>query len=444
MSSFRAPVRQHGRGSREDGHRAHEARKSAAQDTARTSKACDDDEPSGRTRKSGRGKSLRCSHGHRHRQGSRAEEDQAQHPRCQEVPARDVHGRPRGQEELAEFLGEVETFLSVLAPGLLARPLLEWAAAFRDQPIVLSDVEAYEAAHGNPFDWNLKEVSEALGPRLHKVCKGSAGVKLKVVLKIDGLNAWRVLAFWFQARSTNDSMSLLTMIMNPDRAKDLNDMMNKFDRWDAPIRDYEMKFEKDDISDKVRQAALLAMAPEAVVQNRLAGRRDLDNYAKVRCMIDDMIRNKREPRGAIKLSGGGNQPPPDVDQLKLRSMTSDFAEESSEGGSDTSSVQNLAESLSAIVESLNSPSKGKGKGKGKKGQWAQDSSTGGHWQGTSQNVAGNRQPWPQPKEAGRAIEKPKEKGKGKGKSGGKAKGKGKGLKCYVCGGIGHPARLCPV
>ena len=27
---------------------------------------------------------------------------------------------------------------------------------------------------GNPFDWNLKEVSEALGPLLHKLRKGSA------------------------------------------------------------------------------------------------------------------------------------------------------------------------------------------------------------------------------------------------------------------------------
>ena len=138
------------------------------------------------------------------------------------------------KKSFAEFLGEVETYLSVLAPGLSARPLLEWAAAFRDWPIVSSDVEAYEA-----------------GPLLYKVCRGS-GVKLKAVLKIDGLNAWRVLAFWFQARSTNDSMSLLTMIMKPDRAKDLTDMMNKLDRWDAQIRDYEMKFEKDDISDKMR------------------------------------------------------------------------------------------------------------------------------------------------------------------------------------------------
>ena len=156
----------------------------------------------------------------------------------------------------------------------------------------------------------------------------------------------------------------------------------------------------------MHQAALFVVPPEAVVENRLPGRRDLDNYAKVRCIIDDMIRDKTEARGAIKLSGGGNQPSPDVDQLKLRGMTLDLTEESSEGGSDTSS-QKLAESLSVIGETLNSASKGKSKGKGKMVQWAQDSSTGGQWQGTSQNVAGNRQPWPHLKEAGRAALKAK-------------------------------------
>ena len=106
---------------------------------------------------------------------------------------------------------------------------------------------------------------------LHKVCKGNIGVKLKTVMRTDGFNAWRVLACWFQARSTNDSMSLLTMIMKPDRGKDLSDMMNKLDLWDALIRDCEMKFVKDVISDKMRQASLFAMAPEAVVDNRLLG-----------------------------------------------------------------------------------------------------------------------------------------------------------------------------
>ena len=107
---------------------------------------------------------------------------------------------------------------------------------------------------------------------------------------------------------------------------------------------------------KMRQAALFAMAPEAVVENRLAGRRDLDNYAKVRCMIDDMIRDKREARGAI-------QPPPDVDQLKLREMTSDFAEESSEGGGDTSSVQKLADSFKCNCRIAQLCFKGKGQRK---------------------------------------------------------------------------------
>ena len=49
-------------------------------------------------------------------------------------------------KSFAEFLGEVETYLSVLAPGLLARPMLELAAALRDQAVVTSDVEAYEVA----------------------------------------------------------------------------------------------------------------------------------------------------------------------------------------------------------------------------------------------------------------------------------------------------------
>ena len=62
-----------------------------------------------------------------------------------------------------------------------------------------------------------------------------------------------------------------------------------------------MKFEKDDISDKMRQAPLFAVAPDAVVENMLAGRRDLDNYAKVRCMIDDMIRDKRGCEGSHQI-----------------------------------------------------------------------------------------------------------------------------------------------
>ena len=83
------------------------------------------------------------------------------------------------------------------------------------------------------------------------------------------------------------------MILNLDRAKDLSDTMNKLDRWDALIRDSDV-FDKDDISDK--------NAPNSTVRFGLAGRRDLGNCVEIRCMIDEMIRDKREARGAIRLT----------------------------------------------------------------------------------------------------------------------------------------------
>ena len=53
------------------------------------------------------------------------------------------------KKSFAVFLGEVEPYLSVLAPGLVARPLLKCAASFRDKAVETSDVTAYEVAHGN-------------------------------------------------------------------------------------------------------------------------------------------------------------------------------------------------------------------------------------------------------------------------------------------------------
>ena len=79
-------------------------------------------------------KAMRCSHGHRHDQRCKSKRRpssttwlDAQRPTLQTVwtrrASRSSWKRPR-------------RYLSVLAPGLLARPLLEWAAAFRDHPIV--------------------------------------------------------------------------------------------------------------------------------------------------------------------------------------------------------------------------------------------------------------------------------------------------------------------
>ena len=181
------------------------------------------------------------------------------------------------------------------------------------------------------------------------MCRGTARIKRKAVLKTDGFN-WRVLVFWIQARSTIDSMSLLTMILNPDRAKDLSDMTNKLVRWDALIRDFAMKLDK--------KISRTKCTKQHSVENKLAGRRDLDFCAKVRCMTDDTTGDKRRARRAIKFGGGG-QSAAGRHQLKVREVTSDFPDEASQGGIDTCSVQKLAQSQSATVETINSAFKGK-------------------------------------------------------------------------------------
>ena len=84
------------------------------------------------------------------------------------------------------------------------------------------------------------------------MCKGSAGVKLKAVMKTDGFDAWGCWCSGSKPDPRMISVSLVTMIVNPDRAKNFSDMMNKLDRWDALVRDYEMKFDEDNNSDKMR------------------------------------------------------------------------------------------------------------------------------------------------------------------------------------------------
>ena len=74
------------------------------------------------------------------------------------------------------------------------------------------------------------------------------------------------------------------------------------------------------------------MAPEAVV-HRLAGRRDLDTE-KIRGVFDDMIRDRREARGAIKLSGGGD--PMEVGWLRFRDVVSEAPVEGSIGDGESS------------------------------------------------------------------------------------------------------------
>ena len=108
-------------------------------------------------------------------------------------------------------------------------------------------------------------------------------------------------------------------------------------------------------------------------------------------------------------------------------MTSDFAKETSEGGSDTSPVQMLAESLSAIVETLNSASKGKSTGKGK------TTACGG--QPLAVDAVLSKQEGP--------VKNRRGKSRAKAGSGGTAKGKGERAHMLRVRREWAPARLCP-
>ena len=112
-------------------------------------------------------------------------------------------------------------------------------------------------------------------------------------------------------------MSLLTLIMNRNKAKNLKDTMNKLVHWDALIRDCDM------LSRHLQQTK----CSQSHRRQKLAGRRNLDNNANVRCMICDMLRDTREWSGATKTE-----------------WRSDFAEEASERGRRPVDAQGKAKS----------------------------------------------------------------------------------------------------
>ena len=376
---------------------------------------------------------------------------------------REMYTAEKTGRTFTELTGEMENYLSILAPEIKAEHFLEWIAKFQDKKIDPEDVEPMvrnrmASTHGDmrgeeavEYRQHMVEmylaVSSIMGPMLHKVCKKFAAVKIKSVMKSDGINTWRVLAKWFSARSDTDSATLLTMIMNPTRANGVEDLQGKLDTWDEHVRDYETKFNKDDLTDAVRRAAMRAMAPEKVVEQRIVGVSGLDTYTKLRKILDDLVIDHRNTQSYGK----------GCDGFQLDWMRSQG------GGKELKRERTIAEFEEAVTkmeEALNSFTSGKGGSKGGK-----------DWQGKGKAVErstwtpanGSKSQRPlicykcggsghparlcpatQGKGGGKASET---NGKAGGKSGGgkgdKGGGRGKALICHTCGGVGHPARLCP-
>ena len=93
------------------------------------------------------------------------------------------------------------------------------------------------------------------------------------------------------------------------------------------------------------------MALEAVVDNWLAGRRDLDNREKARSMSDYMIRDTRK----VQFIWGSDATRfrQTFERLMLREMIVDQNNKARDGRSGAGCVQTLAKSFSANAQTLN-------------------------------------------------------------------------------------------
>ena len=359
----------------------------------------------------------------------------------------------KGGKTFAEFTGEMENYLAMLAPDLEAERFLEWVAKFGDEEIepddlrdqvgtIVSermargeceDIDEYDAIKVEIDYWML--ISKAMGPVLHKVCKKFAASKIKPIPKSDGINTWRMLSKWFSARSDTDSATLLTMILNPNRAANVDDLQSKLDAWDEHVRNYETKFNKADLTDAVRRTAMRAIAPEKVVEQRIIGVKGLNTYDKLRNVLDDYVLDRRDhmTQGCGKegfqldaMRAQGNEPEP-----KRPRKT----------------IEELTEALAEMTESLNSLTTGKGNhdqkgGKGGKGDGGKGGK--GQWQGGKggwSSKGGGKGRGDDAKAAGKGGRGGAQQQQQQGQKGGK--GPTRTLICHTCGGQGHPARLCP-
>ena len=108
-----------------------------------------------------------------------------------------------GGTGFTELEEEVEIYINALAPRIHGKKVLKWVESFaapfqcgKTTPVTEEDI-ALEQERINEDEargkWDLREISAALGPVLHRVAKGIARGKIKKLDKDDGFNVWRVL-----------------------------------------------------------------------------------------------------------------------------------------------------------------------------------------------------------------------------------------------------------
>ena len=296
----------------------------------------------------------------------------------------------KGARPFTQYKYDLENWMAALDPSDEGVKIMAWAAGRN----VTVDLDMGELECDNTRDFN-----RALARTLVTSTRGSARTTVQQAGAGNGLDAWRLLVAWNQPRSASDKASSMLALIKPTLCKTLAELRRAIGHLEVQVREHTERFEQ--IPESLRIAGLLQMIPEVLYEQRFKGKA-FDDYMELKSELSNYFLDRRT----------GNTGPTHMDIGEF------------EGGDAQSGLEGLKtqiNELHAFVKNKKGAGKGSKDNKADTAQWNQT-----RWSPETQTT-----------------NDPKGKGKVKGKGKGKGKDSKKTLVCHNCGGVGHPARMCP-